>query len=270
MDVWKQLYFYFTLFISRNDAPYLSLYGTLYKSRHLAATHWGIHLSSPGELNQYVTNFQWDVAKYPLIKQTTLRNLAEIISKVWYLHNSCRFSLYSYIFSWLYLHIFHPILPFPHPPLPFLNPFPSTSPCHSFPALFSSPSYTLLPSIFLSFILSFHPHFLSFSFPLPPFLFLPLLFPPFPCSCSCSSSSLLSSFPSSSSSLIPLSLSPYPSSSPSSFFLSLPSLVSPLLPSLIPLLILVLKFSFSKSAKSTTTSRQKRQLTTQWKQVSPP
>ena len=33
------------------------------------------------ELNQYVTNFQWDVAKYPLIKQTTLRNLAEIIGK---------------------------------------------------------------------------------------------------------------------------------------------------------------------------------------------
>jgi hypothetical protein len=37
---------------------------------------------SLGELNQYVTNFQWDVAKYPLIKQTTLRNLAEIIGKV--------------------------------------------------------------------------------------------------------------------------------------------------------------------------------------------
>ena len=36
-----------------------------------------------GELNQYVTNFQWDVAKYPLIKQTTLRNLAEIIGKVY-------------------------------------------------------------------------------------------------------------------------------------------------------------------------------------------
>ena len=35
-----------------------------------------------GDLNQYVTNFQWDVAKYPLIKQTTLRNIAEIISKV--------------------------------------------------------------------------------------------------------------------------------------------------------------------------------------------
>ncbi len=37
-----------------------------------------------GELNQYVTNFQWDVAKYPLIKQTTLRNLSEIIGKVRY------------------------------------------------------------------------------------------------------------------------------------------------------------------------------------------
>ena len=35
-----------------------------------------------GDFNQYVTNFQWDVAKYPLIKQTTLRNIAEIISKV--------------------------------------------------------------------------------------------------------------------------------------------------------------------------------------------
>ena len=35
-----------------------------------------------GELNQYVTNFQWDSAKYPLMKPTTLRNLAEIISKV--------------------------------------------------------------------------------------------------------------------------------------------------------------------------------------------
>jgi hypothetical protein len=35
-----------------------------------------------GELNQYVTNFQWDVAKYPLIKQTTLRNISEIIGKV--------------------------------------------------------------------------------------------------------------------------------------------------------------------------------------------
>ena len=38
-----------------------------------------------GDLNQYVTNFQWDVAKYPLIKQTTLRNIAEIISKVFFL-----------------------------------------------------------------------------------------------------------------------------------------------------------------------------------------
>ena len=42
----------------------------------------GLMMLSVGELNQYVTNFQWDVAKYPLIKQTTLRNLAEIIGKV--------------------------------------------------------------------------------------------------------------------------------------------------------------------------------------------
>ncbi|XP_028399810.1 V-type proton ATPase subunit C 1-B-like [Dendronephthya gigantea] len=33
------------------------------------------------ELNHYTTNFQWDVAKYPLNKQTTLRNIAEIIGK---------------------------------------------------------------------------------------------------------------------------------------------------------------------------------------------